>query len=47
MTNILSLKQQIEPRPNRYIADQLGDSLKHGEYILFNVPISDDEVVEQ
>ncbi len=43
MSNLLNLKQRIEPRPNRYIAEQLAPSLSHQEYILFNVPIGDDD----
>ncbi|CAF1028667.1 unnamed protein product [Adineta steineri] len=43
VTNLLNLKQRIEPRPNRFIAEQLATSLTHQEYILFNVPISEDE----
>jgi len=43
VTSLLNLKQRIEPRPNRFIAEQLAPSLSHQEYILFNVPISEDE----
>ncbi|CAF5118370.1 unnamed protein product, partial [Rotaria sp. Silwood1] len=43
ITNLLSLKQRIEPRPNRFIAEQLANSLTHQEYILFNVPITEEE----
>ncbi|CAF2848784.1 unnamed protein product [Rotaria sp. Silwood2] len=43
ITNLLSLKQRIEPRPNRFIAEQLASTLTHQEYILFNVPITEDE----
>ncbi|CAF1117387.1 unnamed protein product [Rotaria sordida] len=43
ITNLLSLKQRIEPRPNCFIAEQLASYLTHQEYILFNVPINEDE----
>jgi hypothetical protein len=43
VTSSLNLKHCIEPRPNHFIAEQLAPSLSHQEYILFNVPISEDE----
>jgi len=39
----LNLKQRIEPRPNRFIAEQLSSSLSIQEYILFNIPVGEDE----
>jgi len=43
VTSLLSLQQRIDPRPNRFIAEQMAPSLSQQEYILFNVPISDDD----
>jgi hypothetical protein len=43
VTNLLSLQKRIDPRPNRFIAEQLAPSLSQQEYILFNVPISEDD----
>lgn len=42
----LNLKQRIEPKPNRFIAEQLASSLNTQELILFNIPVTDDEVYE-
>ncbi|CAF3518390.1 unnamed protein product [Rotaria socialis] len=43
VTNLLNLKQRIEPKTNRYIAERLANYLNHQEYILFNVPIGDSD----
>ncbi|CAF3645620.1 unnamed protein product [Rotaria sp. Silwood1] len=43
ITNLLNLQQRIEPRPNRFIAEQMAPCLSEQEYILFNVPISEDD----
>ncbi|CAF1393942.1 unnamed protein product, partial [Rotaria sordida] len=43
VTNLLNLQQRIEPRPNRFIAEQMAPCLSQQEYILFNVPISEDD----
>jgi hypothetical protein len=43
VTNLLNLKQRIEPKANRYIAEKLADFLNEQEYILFNVPIGDSD----
>ncbi|CAF5220337.1 unnamed protein product, partial [Rotaria magnacalcarata] len=43
VTNLLNLKQRIEPKANRYIAEKLANSLNEQEYILFNVPIDDSD----
>ncbi len=43
MTDLPSLQQRIDPRPNRFIAEQMAPSLSEQEYILFNVAISDDD----
>ncbi|CAF3758570.1 unnamed protein product [Adineta steineri] len=43
VTSSLNLQQRIEPRPNRFIAEQMAPSLGQQEFILFNVPISEDD----
>ncbi|UJR14741.1 hypothetical protein I4U23_001732 [Adineta vaga] len=43
VTNLFTLQQRVDPRPNRYIAEQMAPSLTEQEYILFNVPISEDD----
>jgi hypothetical protein len=43
VTSLLTLQQRIDPRPNRYIAEQMAPSLSQQEFILFNVPISEDD----
>jgi len=43
VTNLLTLQQRIDPRPNCFIAEQMAPSLSQQEYILFNVPISEDD----
>jgi len=43
VTSLLNLQQRIDPRPNRFIAMQMAPSLSEQEYILFNVPISEDD----
>ena len=42
VTNVLTLKQHIDPKPNAFIAEQLSATLTEQEYILFNVPMGDD-----
>lgn len=42
VTNILTLKQRIDPKPNAFIAEQLSTTFSQQDYILFNVPIGDD-----
>ncbi|CAF1418182.1 unnamed protein product [Rotaria magnacalcarata] len=43
VTSLSSFQQRIDPRPNRFIAEQMAPFLSQQEYILFNVPITEDD----
>jgi len=44
VNSLPSLRQHIYHRENQFIAEQLAGNLREQEYILFNIPITDDEL---